>query len=343
MIFSARQLQEKCIEQQKPLFMTFFDLSKAFDSVDRGCLWEILSRYGCPPKFINIIRLFHDNMTATVRANGLRSDAFSVETGVKQGCVLAPTLFALFLCAMLEVAQCRLKPSVSILYRTDGGIFNLRRLQAKSRTHQTAVVEFQFADDSAVCAHSEAEMQHIIDVFTEAYERLGLQLNIKKTKVLFQPAPGAPEMADPVIRVHDDPLECVTSFPYLGSHLASNTYIDSELQHRISAANCRFGKHRKRICDSCDLSKETKLFAYQAFVLPVLLYSAETWTFYRRHITQLERFQQRCLRSPHHLTHPLVREAHQHQRSGECTPTVNRNYDTQVSTAVGGACGADAR
>ena len=85
-------------------------MCKAFDSVDRGCLWEILSRYGCPPKFINIIRLFHDNMTATVRANGLRSDAFSVETRVKQGCVLAPTLFSLFLCAMLEVAQRKLKP-----------------------------------------------------------------------------------------------------------------------------------------------------------------------------------------------------------------------------------------
>ena len=53
--------------------------------------------------------------------------------------------------------------------------------------------------------------------------RVIYQLNIKKTKVLFQPAPGAPEMADPVIRVHDDPLECVTSFHYLGSHLASNT------------------------------------------------------------------------------------------------------------------------
>jgi len=45
----------------------------------------------------------------------------------------------------------------------------------------------------------------------------------------------------------------------------------------------------------------------------------------------------------HHLTHPLVREAHQHQRSEECTPTINRNYDTQVSTAMGGARGADAR
>ena len=88
-------------------------------------------------------------------------------------------------------------------------------------------------------------MQHIVDVFTKAYERLGLQLHIKETKVLLQPAPGAPEMADPVIRIHDDPLECVTSIPYLGSHLVSNTYIDSELQHRISAANCSFGKHRK--------------------------------------------------------------------------------------------------
>jgi len=47
--------------------------------------------------------------------------------------------------------------------------------------------------------------------------------------------------------------------------------------------------------------------------------------------------------SLHHLTHSLVREAHQHQRSGECTPTVNRNYDTQVSTAVGWARGVDAR
>jgi len=100
MIFSAKQLQEKCIEQQKPLFMTFFDMSKAFDSVDRGCLWEILSRYGCPPKIINIIRLFHDNMTATV--NGLRSDAFSVETAIKQ-CSVA---YWLLLCLHFSSVQC---------------------------------------------------------------------------------------------------------------------------------------------------------------------------------------------------------------------------------------------
>jgi len=91
----------------------------------------------------------------------------------------------------------------------------------------------------------------------------------------------------------------VTSFPYLGSHLASNTYIDSELQHRTSAANCSFAKHRKRIFDSRDQRKRS--FLLTRLVLPVLLHSAETWTFYRRHITQLERFQQRCLHTILHI------------------------------------------
>ncbi|XP_076049523.1 uncharacterized protein LOC143030250 [Oratosquilla oratoria] len=62
MIFTARQLQEKAREQYQPLYMTFFDLTKAFDSVNRSALWRILSHFGCPDKYINIMRLFHDNM-----------------------------------------------------------------------------------------------------------------------------------------------------------------------------------------------------------------------------------------------------------------------------------------
>ncbi len=47
MIFTARQLQEKCCEQRQPLYMAFIDLTKAFDMVDRQALWSILSMYGC--------------------------------------------------------------------------------------------------------------------------------------------------------------------------------------------------------------------------------------------------------------------------------------------------------
>ena len=56
MIFTARQLQEKCREQQQKLYAVFVDLTKAFDSVDRSALWEVLLKIGCPPDFVNIIR-----------------------------------------------------------------------------------------------------------------------------------------------------------------------------------------------------------------------------------------------------------------------------------------------
>ena len=55
MIFTARQLQEKCQEQNVDLYMTFVDLTKAFDTVSRG-LWKIMAKFGCPAKFIAMVR-----------------------------------------------------------------------------------------------------------------------------------------------------------------------------------------------------------------------------------------------------------------------------------------------
>ena len=64
MIFSVRQVQEKCIEQNMNLVAVFIDLTKAFDTVNREALWVILSKLGClTKKFVNLIRQFHDDMT----------------------------------------------------------------------------------------------------------------------------------------------------------------------------------------------------------------------------------------------------------------------------------------
>ena len=54
MIFTARQLQEKCQEQNVDLYMTFVDLTKAFDTVSRDGLWKIMAKFGCPPLYIEI-------------------------------------------------------------------------------------------------------------------------------------------------------------------------------------------------------------------------------------------------------------------------------------------------
>ena len=66
-IFTARQLQDKCQRQNVDLYMTFVDLTKAFDTVSRDGLWKIMAKFGCPPRCIAIVRQFHDGMQARVQ------------------------------------------------------------------------------------------------------------------------------------------------------------------------------------------------------------------------------------------------------------------------------------
>ena len=87
MIFCLRQLQEKCIEQDRPLHMVFVDFSKEFDTVGRTGLWHLLRKCGCPEKFTTMIEVLHTGMMANVSVGGEVSELFSVTNGVKQGCV----------------------------------------------------------------------------------------------------------------------------------------------------------------------------------------------------------------------------------------------------------------
>ena len=119
-IFTVRQLQEKCREQNKPLYIAFIDLTKAFDTVSRELLWEILSKYGCPPKFVRIVKLMHDQMQAAVLDPEEDSELFDVRTGVKQECLKAPTLFSIFISVVLLLANPRIPRKIEISYRIDG-------------------------------------------------------------------------------------------------------------------------------------------------------------------------------------------------------------------------------
>ena len=102
LIFSARQLLEKTIEHQSKLFMLLVDLRKAYDSVPRCALWKILEQYGVPEVMIGLLRSLYDGMEAEVTIGGCTSATFSVTNGLRQGCTIAPTLFALYLNRVIE-------------------------------------------------------------------------------------------------------------------------------------------------------------------------------------------------------------------------------------------------
>ena len=193
MIFTAKQLQEKCQEENVDLYMTFVELTKAFDTVSREGLWKIMAKFGCPVRFIAIVRQFHDSMLARVQNDGEFSDPFPVINRVKQGCVLASTLFSMMFSAMHTDNFQDGDNSIPIRYRVDGKLFKLRRLQAKSKVKKEVLDELQFADDMAKSA---TKMQKLSDL-CDSYD---LTSRIKKTEVLYQSPPGKP-YKEPTIKV----------------------------------------------------------------------------------------------------------------------------------------------
>ncbi|XP_029766781.1 uncharacterized protein LOC112117806 [Terrapene carolina triunguis] len=296
MVFAVRQIQEKCIEQNMHLYAVFIDLTKAFDTVNREALWTILTRLGCPRKFVQIIHLFHDSMTGEVLSDGATSAPFNITNGVKQGCVLAPVLFNLFFACVLNHALKDLDQGIYLKYRHDGSLFDLRRLNAKTKTVQKLLLEALFADDCALMGHTENDLQHIVNKFAEASQLFGLTISLGKTEVLHQPAPGS-NASVPSISIDGTQLKVVENFKYLGSVISSDGSLDNEINARISKASQALGCLRVKVLNHHNIRMSTKLLAYRAVVLSSLLYGCETWTLYRRHIKQLEAFHTRCLRN----------------------------------------------
>ena len=192
MVFSLRQLQEKCREQNKGLYITFVDLTKVFDTVSRKGLWLIMKRLGCPQKFLNMVIQLHEDQHGQIRLNNDLSEPFPITNGVKQGCVLAPTLFSIFFSMMLKQATDDLEEDedfIYIRYRLDGSLFNIRRLQAHMKTCERLIMDLLFAEDAALVAHTQRALQRITSCFTECGQLFGLEVSLKKTEVLHQPAP----------------------------------------------------------------------------------------------------------------------------------------------------------
>ena len=254
MIFSLRQLQEKCREQRLPLYITFIDLTKAFDLVSRSGLFKLLQRIGCPTKLLKIITSFHEEMQGTVQFDGSSSEPFTIKSVVKQGCVLAPTLFGILFSLLLGYAFKGNEQDVYIHTRSDGGLFNLLRLRAKTKVRNVLIRVMLYADDAALTAHTEAGLHDLINCFSDACNEFGLTISIKKTNVLGQNVSAAPS-----ISIGDSSLDVVEEFTYLGSVISSSLNLDLELNGRIGKTSSTMGRLSRRVWENTKLTTNTRL------------------------------------------------------------------------------------
>ena len=153
----------------------------------------MLRKFDCPPTFIAIQQQFHTGMCAHVVMAGSQSSSLPVEVVLKQRCVLALIIFNLLLVAMTLVCHRDLQSSdcVGIEYSFDGGLFYLRRLQAKTKIFSAMISPLLFADDAAFPGLSADDLQRSLDVMSESYLRAGLIINTNKTEILSTSSPDA--------------------------------------------------------------------------------------------------------------------------------------------------------
>ena len=121
-------------------------------------------------------------MLARVKKDDTFSDPLAVTNGVKKGCVLASTRFSMMFSAMLTDAFQDGNNGIPIRYCFDGKLFNLRRLQAKSKVQTEVLVEFLFADDITKGAPTDEKMQKGVDQVSDSCDRYDLTVSFKKTE-----------------------------------------------------------------------------------------------------------------------------------------------------------------
>ncbi len=270
-IATLRIILEQSQEFQSPLIVTFVDYAKAFDSLDREVLWQLLSHYGIPQKFINIIRNTYTGMTSRVIHEGQLSDSFSITTGVRQGCLMSPFLF------LLAVDW--------IMRQTTEG-----RNNGIQWTPFTQLDDLDFADDISALSHTNSQTQKKITLLDQTSEQTGLRINTNKTKVL-----TANTTLERPVTVKDQELEVVKVFVYLGSLVDGSGGTERDIAARIGKARTAFVMLEK-IWRESKITVKTKLRIFNTNVKTVLLYGSETWKTTKYLLRKLQVFVNKCLR-----------------------------------------------
>lgn len=270
-IATLRIIVEQSIEWNSSLYINFVDYRKAFDSLHRDTLWQLLRHYGIPLKLTKIIENSYKDMTCQVVHQGKLSRSFEVQTGVKQGCLLSPFLFLLAIDWVMRETTTGSKNGIQW-------------------TLWTQLEDLDFADDLALLSHSHQQMQEKTTKLATVSDKIGLGIHSEKTKIMKINTPSTQS-----VKLQESELEEVDTFTYLGSVINKQGGADEDIKMRIGKARAVF-MSLKNIWKSKQISQKTKVRLFNSNVKSVLLYGSETWRLNKTNTSRIQKFINSCLR-----------------------------------------------
>ena len=287
-IFNLRILCERHAQHQQHLYHIFVDFKKAFDRVWHAALWATMKHYNINDNLTMLIRSLYDRATSAVFFSNNIGEWFRTTVGVRQGCLLSPTLFNIFLERIMSDALEDHEGTISI---------NGRR-----------ITNLRFADDIDGLAGSEEELANLVERLDKTSTSYGMQISAEKTKLMTSNTSGITTK----IEIGGQSLETVSSFKYLGA-IVSVEGSKPEIMSRIAQTTASL-KRLKTIWKDKNLALSTKIRLMRSLVLSIFLYACESWTLTAELENKINAMEMRCFRTllgicyKDHITNEQIRK-----------------------------------
>ena len=274
-INTLRIIIEQAVEFRSPLYLLFVDYEKAFDSINRNCIWNELRNSGVPTKIVSLIEKSYNAFECSVLHDGMASTPFNTISGVRQGCLLSPLLFLIVMDAVVKRA-------------TDG---RPRGIVWNPMQPNQRLESLDYADDKCELSHRFCDQQAKVDDLSQESAKVGLKINVAKTKEL---RINVDSSVAP-LSIDSQLIERVEHFQYLGSIIDENGGAIKDVETRIRKARGAYTILGK-IWQASNYTVNTKLHIFKSCVVSVLLYGCETWLVSEVIRRKLQVFINRCLR-----------------------------------------------
>ncbi|MCU7800554.1 MAG: reverse transcriptase family protein [gamma proteobacterium symbiont of Lucinoma myriamae] len=253
-ILTLKTLVDKAFKSSKYLFSCFVDLSKAFDTINRSALFHKLKMYNIKGPFFEVIQDMYETLQCSVKIGQTLSHSFSTKTGVKQGCILSPTLFSLYINDLTQIFD----DSCDKVHIDDAYISCL-----------------MYADDIVLLSNSGIGLQALLDKLSSFCQKWNLKVNLNKTKVIIFNKAGK-IIKNYKFTYEGTEVEVVNEYKYLGIIFKpSGTFTHGIAYLCKKASKALFCIRKALISENIHAGLFLKL--YEQCVKPILMYCSEVW------------------------------------------------------------------
>lgn len=259
-IFTLNAIVERSLSKRKgKLYACFVDLRKAFDSIQHQPLFEILlKRNNIDGKFMKSIISIYKTVSSCIRIKDKLTEFFECPVGLRQGCILSPELFLLF---VNEVA-------VDI---NNNGMHGIQLMPNLSD-----LFLLLFADDVVLLSSTPRGLQNQLNVLNDACKRLYLKINLEKTKVIVFRKGGFLGAAEKW-HIDGNNLEIVNEYNYLGFLFTTKMSINKGVEALAQKGRKACFECVKNISKLREITRKSYFKIFDTQIQPILLYASEMW------------------------------------------------------------------